>query len=126
MKSRKHDRSTRRSIKKNVKKSYEKVYSTKTRVSIAKGRSRGRPRKLKMLTILPSQGKKKVYCGDLAYLPSDEYDRFGTRRECLDKGYGIGRASEYSYLREKLQEIGYLLPERTYGRSVKKDDYEII
>ena len=102
--------------------------STKTRASIPnpKGRSRGRPRKLKPLTIPPVQGCKKVYCGDLAYLPSDEYERAGTRRECLDKGYGAGRASEYHYLRERLQESGYLLPERSYNRSTKKDEYEIV
>ena len=98
--------------------------STKTRASIPK--PKGRPRKLKPLTIPPVQGRKKVYCGDLAYLPSDEYERAGTRRECLDKGYGAGRASEYHYLRERLQETGYLLPERSYNRSTKKDDYEIV
>ena len=107
-----------------------KKRSVKTRASIPKpkpkGRSRGRPRKLKQLTIPPVQGRKKVYCGDLAYIPSDEYERAGTRRECLDKGYGAGRASEYNYLRERLQETGYLLPERSYNRSTKKDDYEIV
>ena len=97
-----------------------------TKTPVAKSRSRGRPKKLKPLNILPVQGRKKVYCGDLAYLPSDEYERAGTRRECLDKGYGAGRASEYNYLRERLQETGYLLPERSYNRSTKKDDYEIV
>ncbi len=111
--------------------------STKTRASIPrpppaldgkvpKPKPKGRPRKLKPLTIPPVQGRKKVYCGDLAYLPSDEYERAGTRRECLDKGYGAGRATEYNYLRERLQETGYLLPERSYNRSTKKDDYEIV
>ncbi len=110
MKSRKKQKSKRRSKR-----------STRTRAALPK-----KPKKLKPLTILPAPSRNKVYCGDLAYLPSEEYSRFGTRRECLDKGYGVGRASEYNYLRDRLQESGYLLPERSYGRVNKKDDYEIV
>ena len=124
-------------MKSRKQKSKKQIKQSKKSASVPKGRSRGtrtaesgssqgRPKKLKPLTIPPVQGRKKVYCGDLAYLPSDEYERAGTRRECLDKGYGAGRASEYHYLRERLQETGYLLPERSYNRSTKKDDYEIV
>ena len=31
--------------------------------------------------------KEIVYCGDKKRIPED-YDRFGSRRECLSKGYG--------------------------------------
>lgn len=31
--------------------------------------------------------KEIVYCGDKKRVPED-YDRFGTRRECLSKGFG--------------------------------------
>jgi hypothetical protein len=55
---------------------------------------------------------RKLYCGGLEYLPSDEYERFGTRRECLDIGIGVGHAIEYNYLRELLLQEGYEIPER--------------
>jgi len=32
--------------------------------------------------------KEKIYCGDQKKLP-DGYDRFGTRGECLRKGFGV-------------------------------------
>ena len=115
MKSRSKRRSRNRTSKRRSKR------SIRTRAALPK-----KPKKLKPLTIVSSPVRNKVYCGDLAYLPSEEYSRFGTRRECLDKGYGVGRASEYNYLRERLQESGYLLPERSYGRANKKDDYEIV
>ena len=31
--------------------------------------------------------KENIYCGDKKRVPED-YDRFGSRRECLSKGYG--------------------------------------
>ncbi|CCV02510.1 Serine/threonine protein kinase [Armadillidium vulgare iridescent virus] len=37
----------------------------------------------------------KVYCGNNANLPRDK-DRFGTRDECLRKGFAVGQKQKYS------------------------------
>ncbi len=34
--------------------------------------------------------KDKIYCGDRNELPDFSYDRFGTPKECLSKGVGVG------------------------------------
>jgi len=39
--------------------------------------------------ITSTQVNKKIYCGDKKNLPS-EYTNFGSRRDCLKKGVGVG------------------------------------
>ena len=48
--------------------------------------------------------KETIYCGDKKRLP-EGYDKFGTRRQCLSKGYGSafynGDISEMKKARKK-------------------------
>ena len=41
----------------------------------------------------------KFYCGDQHELP-DGYDRFGTRPQCLSRGYGIGSSKKAKSLKK--------------------------
>ena len=59
-----------------------------------------------------SKTKTKCYCGNSDELPSPEYSRFGTRRECLQKGIGLGHVTEYNSLRQKLKEYGISIPNK--------------
>ncbi len=53
-----------------------------------------------------SRKKEKIYCGDCNYLPSAVYTRFGTRRECLEVGIGVGRTMEFEHQQAKLKSRG--------------------
>lgn len=85
--------------------------NSSTRKSLNTRVVRSRPKKVKQISFRPLNGKK-VYCGGLEELPSPEYERFGSRRECLDIGFGAGRNTEYNYLRSLLLQEGYEIPER--------------
>lgn len=68
-------------------------------------------KKIKKITFTPIPLGTKAYCGNLDILPSMEYDHFGSRRECLDIGLGVGRRLEYIYLQKLLYREGYEIPE---------------
>ena len=98
---------SKRTTKINIRYNSSRSSSTKSTKRIA----RSSTPKMKQITFRPLNGKK-IYCGGLDVLPSDEYERFGTRRECLDKGYGLGRNLEYNYIRSLLIQEGYEIPEK--------------
>jgi hypothetical protein len=54
----------------------------------------------------------KMYCGDSPKLPSIEYNRFGSRNECIQKGIFVGRNIEYTELRSKLKKYGVEIPKK--------------
>ena len=51
----------------------------------------------------------KVYCGNGTNLPQDK-DRFGTRDECLRKGFAVGQKTRYT--REGIQQAPIVVQER--------------
>ena len=71
----------------------------------------------------PLVEKKKFYCGDKAELPLN-YERFGSRKECLQKGYG---AALYNAPMESIKEARAKPPrhlepssEKNYISALKK------
>lgn len=74
--------------------------------------------------------KEKIYCGDREELP-DGYDRFGSRRECLNRGFGVGvfgvsDAERERMLKnrrplneEQIEKIAFQLGVRTGGKNPK-------
>lgn len=74
---------------------------SKSRSKKSKSRSKTRTN----LPMCPSQ----LYCGKYDKLPNSNYDRNGSRDECLKKGMGVGMLIQFNKIKNRLQDKGIIL-----------------